>query len=193
VEAVRREKGTTAQQPTFGASVELLVDLPPEAGPTPMRIPEHPSLEAPFIERSKTIDDPHKYGMDFWNAMWEKYLQVWDIAKDFTDWMIEERIITEGDKDGMTNALLHFLASYSVTRETGNPTIAWNLGVINELLLSSPGAWRRGDPREKHRKDTEIDYYHNQLGIEEAMKSADKKVPLYELTKRLLREGKLRY
>jgi hypothetical protein len=35
--------------------------------------------------------------------------------------------------------------------------------------------------------------YINELGIEEAVKSAGKEVPLYELVRRLAKEGKFRY
>lgn len=42
-------------------------------------------------------------------------------------------------------------------------------------------------------RDTEIDYYHNQLGIEEAVKVEGEEVPLYELVRRLAKEGRPRF
>jgi hypothetical protein len=54
-------------------------------------------------------------------------------------------------------------------------------------------AWWEGSSKEELARDTSIDYYHNQLDIEEAVKAGDKEVPLYELVRRLAKEGRFRY
>jgi hypothetical protein len=67
------------------------------------------------------------------------------------------------------------------------------MGVLNELIISPIAARRKGESEGEHTQDTAIDLYHNQLGIEEAVKYAGKEVPLYELVRRLAKEGRFRY
>lgn len=71
--------------------------------------------------------------------------------------------------------------------------LAWDLGVLNELIVSPVTEWWRGLSKEEFEKDTAIDYYHNQIGIEEATKSSGKEAPLYEIVRRTAKEGKFRY
>ena len=91
------------------------------------------------------------------------------------------------------NVLQHFIAAYTITREFGSPELTWKLGVLQELLISPITGWWHWSTKEKIAKDTEIDYYHNRLGIEEAVKAGDKEAPLYGLVRRLAKEGRFRY
>jgi hypothetical protein len=191
---VEAERRSPSQQPTFGESVEIPSDVPPEAGPTPMRVPEHPDFKALLFERVKGIDDPRKLARDILLASpLDQYLKAGKKADKFTKRMLNEGIIKSGETDGVYNALEHFIAAYTITREFGSPELTWQLGVLNELIISPIAGWLGGRTKEAIARDTEIDFYHNQLGIEEAAKSAGKEVPLYKLVRRLAQEGKFRY
>lgn len=193
-ESKRRALLSTSGGPTFGESVVIPSDVPPEAGPTPVRIPEYPAFKGRFFQRLKEIDGPLKLAREILLASpLDEYLDAGKKADEFTDKMIREGIITEGNKDRVYNALHHFLAAYTVTREYVSPRLTWTLGVLNEMFISPITGRLAGSTKEEIARDSEIDYYHNQLGIEEAVKHSGRDVQLYELVKRLVLEGKFRY
>lgn len=148
-------------------------------------------MKARLFERVKEIDYPLKLVREILLASpLDEYLDAGKKAGEFTKKLQGEGIVRADVKDkDVRNALQHFIASYSITREFGSPRLTWELGDLNEIISSPLAAWRRGESREELLRDTEIDYYHNQLGIEEAVKSAGKDVPLYELVRRLAKAG----
>ena len=123
----------------------------------------------------------------------DEYLDAGKKADEYTDRMIKEGIVRKAEKKGVRNALEHFIAAYTITRELGSPRLTWTLGVLQELLISPITGRLAGSTKEEIARDTEIDYYHNQLGIEEAVKHSGEDVSLYELVRRLAKEGRFRY
>lgn len=203
-EEVWSEGRTTSQGTDIWEPGEMPFDVPetgpiPEPAKLPREIPklvtEHPPLEGRFFERAKEIDDPRQHLKDILSSSPpSEYLNALRKAKDLAARLKEEGIIGPdvGD-DNIQNALQHFISSYSITRDLGSPRLSWDLGAFNELIISPITGWLAGSTKEELTRDTEIDYYHNQLGIEEAVKHSGKDLALYEIVRRLAKERKFRY
>jgi hypothetical protein len=187
VEEVRREREAPAQQ--RGSS-----GLPKEKPDVfSRRLPP----EGAFSYDAEVFSIPQSNVAHFWSFLSRRYDTAVEMAGEFAKRFKRERVVgPEIEDDDLRNALQHFLASFTLTRDFESPSLVEKLGALNERFLSSPGALYKETPRDVHREDTIIDYHHNDLGIKWAKRYKGKEVSwdeLYDLSRRLAKGGEFRY